>query len=164
MKNPNRSCVGCRAIPSSSHVCARACGCVCVCVYVYLRAWNHVHVYMHATVLYSLVAACLRCTVVDNILGFIEDTCDCSRYYRCMRYESGWRALHMSCGQCLMWSQSDLTCSIRIPGCVASTTSTTTSGRFDLHTVHAGDHRAYSIFVKTRRLFPRLRESRARQF
>ena len=106
-------------------MCVRACGCACVRIRLCIR------VYMYATVLYSVVAACLRCTVVDNILGFIEDTCDCSRYYRCMRYESGWRALHMSCGQCLMWSQSDLTCSIRIPGCVVSTTSTTTSGRSD---------------------------------
>ena len=74
-------------------------------------------------------AACVRCTAVSNILGYIEDTCDCARYYTCQLYESGWKAIHSQCPICQLWDQSIITCGIVIPNCVDDTITTTT-GRF----------------------------------
>ncbi|KAI0209188.1 hypothetical protein LSAT2_006158 [Lamellibrachia satsuma] len=76
---------------------------------------------------FNASAACLRCTAVTNILGYVEDQCDCSRYYTCQKYTTGWKAIHMRCPKCLQWNQKVTACSIRIPNCVDDRTTTTTA-------------------------------------
>ncbi|KAI0212797.1 hypothetical protein LSAT2_002238 [Lamellibrachia satsuma] len=76
-------------------------------------------------------AACTRLMAVGNHPGYFEDRCNCSRYYVCMRLETGWKAIRQSCPECLLWSSSSLTCGIIIDGClfdVVNGTNNTASG------------------------------------
>jgi len=66
---------------------------------------------------------CSRCNVTANSVGYLEDVCDCSKYYQCQRIGHSWTAYHRHCAACLRWDQTTLTCSIRIAGCTVPTTT-----------------------------------------
>ncbi|KAK2171958.1 hypothetical protein NP493_1012g00004 [Ridgeia piscesae] len=67
---------------------------------------------------------CSRCNVTANSVGYLEDVCDCSKYYQCQRIGNDWTAYRRHCPACLRWDQTTLTCSIRIAGCTLPTSTT----------------------------------------
>ena len=57
--------------------------------------------------------------------AYMEDRCDCFHYYACLRVHGGWKAVHMPCPQCIMWSQTRYTCAVRNQTCANEITSKT---------------------------------------
>ncbi|KAI0218720.1 hypothetical protein LSAT2_029589 [Lamellibrachia satsuma] len=66
---------------------------------------------------------CKTCISTNNIIGYVRDECRCGRYYQCELSDSGaWSAVKRDCPPCLFWNEEEISCSIRVPGCVAPST------------------------------------------
>ncbi|KAK2186128.1 hypothetical protein NP493_214g03037 [Ridgeia piscesae] len=101
---------------------------------------------------FNASAACLRCTAVTSRTGYVEDQCDCSRYYTCQFFKGGWHAIQKTCPTCTQWDQHKITCAIRIPNCVDDSTTTTTKAPHTVCPMKAvpGNPRQYKFAGRVR--------------
>ena len=52
-----------------------------------------------------------------NGVGYLPNLCDCGSYYQCENSNGVWHGHVRHCSKCTHWSQDDMTCGVRIPGC-----------------------------------------------
>ena len=81
-----------------------------------------------SSALLFIAGDCSRCKITHSSVGYVEDVCDCSKYYQCKLLNSGWIAYHRECAACVQWNQATLSCSTRVDGCTVPTTATPKSG------------------------------------